>query len=120
MMGEISCVCRCNAGPWKSEVSTFNVWFICELILSPICWRASSLQTQGVFSLQKPQSNVSIEPPVSNRLLLLDDMMSKILLNELPWAKTGVSRGGGREGMGEKLVWPVDSGDDAAEDGDDA
>lgn len=48
-------------------------------------------------------------------LVLPEAMKSKMLLRVLPWGKTGPSRGGGSEGIGEKLVWSLLPGDDATD-----
>lgn len=91
-------------------------------IRSETCCIASSLQTHGVFSLQKPQLNVSRGSPGSNRLDLPVDTKSNRLPKPLPCGTTGASRGSGRRGKGEKLVCEesLDLGDDAKDDGEEA
>ena len=83
---------------------------------SATCWSASSRQTQGVFSLQKPQSKVSSDPPGSNRLVFPDVAISKMPLRPKFWGKRGASR---PDGMGEKEECASESAEEIAE-GDDA
>lgn len=63
-----------------APLSVVSIFIDETAIRSAICWRANSRQTQGVFSLQNPQSNVSRVPPGSNRLVLPDVASSKMPL----------------------------------------
>ena len=70
--------------------------------------------------MQSPQSKVSRAPPGSNRLVLPDAAMSKMLLRPNAWGKIGVSRADCDMGAGEKLEWAsLESAEETAE-GDDA
>lgn len=94
-----------KTGLLLSGVSSFGVTLVSDN-LSETCWMANSLQTHGVLSSQKPQSKVSKEPPGSNRLVLPLEIKSNMLPRTFPppCVRTDVSLGGGRIGIGEKLV----------------
>lgn len=113
----------CETEVCISMLSTFIDTVLCAAIRSDTCCIASSRQTHGILSVQKPQLNVSNGSPGSNKLDLSVDIKSNRLPSPLPCGTTGVSRGSGRSGNGEKLLWDEESfdlGDDAREDGEEA
>jgi hypothetical protein len=89
-----------------------------------LCCKAISLQTQGVFSLHNPQSNVEYG---ADSILPISFLMSwgnsMILVMVEPWlGKRGISRGGEWKDIGE-YWWselPLEAGDETIDGGDDA